>query len=122
VGQPTGPTGPAASRTVDLCAVEDVPPGTMKSFDVDGELVLVANVAGRVHATAGVCTHRYAELDQGFLVGDTVMCALHQARFSLVDGEVLDPPAEEPLAVYPVRVEAGRVLVELPEGQPVADQ
>ncbi len=110
------PTAPAASRTVDLCATEDVLPGTMKSFDVEGELVLVANVAGRIHATAGVCTHRYAELDQGFLVGDTVMCALHQARFSLVDGEVLDPPAELPLAVYPARVEGGRVLVEVPVG------
>jgi 3-phenylpropionate/trans-cinnamate dioxygenase ferredoxin subunit len=109
---------PDASRTVDLCALEEIPPGTMRSFDPagDGQLVLVANLDGRLRATAGVCTHRYADLGQGFLMGDTVMCALHQARFSLLDGEVLDPPAEEPLAVYPVRAEAGRVLVELPQG------
>ena len=113
---PAGPSGPAASRTLDLCAAEDLPPGTMLSFDPDGDgqLVLVANVGGSLHATAGVCTHRYADLGQGFLMGDTVMCALHQARFSLLDGEVLDPPAELPLAVYPVRLEAGRVLVEVP--------
>jgi len=117
MAEPGGVTGPAA-RTVDLCALEEVPPGTMRSFDPDGDgqLVLVANVDGRFHATAGVCTHRYADLGQGFLSGDTVMCALHQARFSLLDGEVMDPPAEEPLAVYPVRVEGGRVVVDLPQG------
>jgi nitrite reductase/ring-hydroxylating ferredoxin subunit len=107
----------AGRRVVDLCAADDLPPGEMRSFDPDGDgqLVLVANVAGTLHATAGVCTHRYADLGQGFLMDDTVTCMLHQARFSLLDGEVLDPPAELPLAVYPVRVEAGRVLVELPE-------
>jgi 3-phenylpropionate/trans-cinnamate dioxygenase ferredoxin subunit len=115
---PAGSTGPAAPRTVDLCALEEVPPGTMATFDPDGngQLILVANVDGTIHAMAGVCTHHYADLGQGFLMGDTVMCALHQARFSLLDGEVLDPPAELPLDVYPVRVEGGRVRVELPEG------
>ena len=33
-----------------------------------------------------------------------------------VDGEPLDPPAELPLAVYPVVVEDGRVLIEVPDG------
>jgi nitrite reductase/ring-hydroxylating ferredoxin subunit len=35
------------------------------------------------------------------------------SRFSLIDGEVIDPPAELPLAVYPVVVQAGRVLIEV---------
>ena len=110
----TDQRGLESTRIVDLCALDEVGPGSMKSFDVDGDLVLVANVDGRIYATAGVCTHQYTDLSQGFLIGDTIMCALHQARFSLLDGEVLDPPAELPLAVYPVRVEAGRVLVEFP--------
>jgi nitrite reductase/ring-hydroxylating ferredoxin subunit len=38
------------------------------------------------------------------------------SRFSLDDGEALDPPAELPLAVYPVVVADGRVLIEVPEG------
>ena len=44
------------------------------------------------------------------------MCTLHLSRFSLLDGEVIDPPAELPLAVYPVVVEDGRVLIEVPTG------
>ena len=77
-------------------------------------MVLVTNLDGTFHATQGICTHRYFELDQGFLTGDSIMCTLHLSRFSLVDGEVIDPPAELPLAVYPVAVEDGRVLIEVP--------
>ncbi|HEX7496024.1 MAG TPA: non-heme iron oxygenase ferredoxin subunit [Candidatus Limnocylindrales bacterium] len=104
------------SRRLDLCAADEVPPGTMKMFEVDGELVLVTNLGGTFHATQGVCSHEYFELDRGFLTGESLTCALHLSRFSLDDGEALDPPAELPLAVYPVVVADGRVLIEVPEG------
>jgi 3-phenylpropionate/trans-cinnamate dioxygenase ferredoxin subunit len=109
-------TDSAAPRLVNLCAVEDVPPGTMKLVEVGDDLVLVTNLDGTFHATQGICTHEYFELDRGFLTGDTLTCALHLSRFRLDTGEALDPPAELPLAVYPVRIEGGRVLIEVPEG------
>jgi 3-phenylpropionate/trans-cinnamate dioxygenase ferredoxin subunit len=104
------------SRRLDLCAADEVPPGTMKMCEADDELVLVTNLGGTFHATQGVCTHEYFEMDRGFLTGDSLTCALHLSRFSLEDGEPLDPPAELPLAVYPVVVADGRVLIEVPEG------
>jgi 3-phenylpropionate/trans-cinnamate dioxygenase ferredoxin subunit len=88
----------------------------MKMCEVGDDLVLVTNLAGTFHATQGICSHQYFELDKGFLTGDSVTCALHLSRFSLADGEPLDPPAELPLAVYPVVVEGGRVTIEVPEG------
>lgn len=104
------------SRRLDLCAADEVPPGTMKMFEVDDELVLVTNLGGTFHASQGVCSHEYFELDRGFLTGESLTCALHLSRFSLDDGEPLDPPAELPLAVYPVVVADSRVLIEVPEG------
>jgi 3-phenylpropionate/trans-cinnamate dioxygenase ferredoxin subunit len=109
-------TDSVAPRLVDLCAVEDVPPGTMKLVEVGEDLVLLTNLDGTFHATQGICTHEYFELDRGFLTGGTLTCALHLSRFRLDTGEALDPPAELPLAVYSVRVEGGRVLIEVPEG------
>jgi 3-phenylpropionate/trans-cinnamate dioxygenase ferredoxin component len=109
-------TDAASLRRVDLCAVDDVSPGTMKLCDVDGDLVLVVNLRGEFHATQGICSHQYFELDKGFLTGDSITCALHLSRFNLSDGEPLDPPAEMPLVVYPVVVEAGRVLIAVPPG------
>jgi 3-phenylpropionate/trans-cinnamate dioxygenase ferredoxin component len=101
---------------IDLCAADDVPPGTMKMVELGDDLVLVVNLHGTFHATQGICTHQYFELDQGFLTGDTITCGLHLSRFSLEDGEPLDPPAEWPLVVYPVVVEHGRVSIEVPLG------
>jgi 3-phenylpropionate/trans-cinnamate dioxygenase ferredoxin subunit len=109
-------SAPAELRLIDLCAAEDVPPGTMKLCDVDDEIVLVTNIGGEFHAAQGVCSHEYYELDRGVLTGDSILCTLHLSRFSLIDGEVSDPPAELPLVIYPVVVEGGRVLIRVPAG------
>ena len=106
----------AGLRRVGLCATDEVPPGTMKLCEVEDELVLVTNIDGTFHAAQGICSHEYFELDRGMLAGDSILCTLHLSRFSLIDGEVIDPPAEMPLAVYPVVVEDGRVMIEVPDG------
>ena len=82
---------------------------------VDGtEPVLVVNVDGDIRAVSGVCSHEYFELDAGFLTGRTITCALHLSRFDLFSGKALDPPATDPIDVYPVAIEDGRVVIEYP--------
>jgi nitrite reductase/ring-hydroxylating ferredoxin subunit len=106
-----------AMRRIDLLGVDEVADGEMKMAWVDGtDQVLVINIGGEVTAVQGVCSHEYFELDKGFLTNGTLTCALHLSRFDLVNGEPLDPPAEEPLAVYPVVIEDGRILIEVPDG------
>ena len=131
----TPPDGDAAAglagsgtRRIDLLAVDEVPAGTMKMAFADGtDQVIVINTGGEIRAFQGICTHEYFELDKGFLTGGgspgpngqaagTLTCALHLSRFDLADGEALDPPAELPLASYPVVVEGGRILIEVPDG------
>ena len=104
-------------RRIDLFAVDEVPEGTMKMAWVDGtDAVLVVNSNGHFYAVQGICSHEYFELDKGFLTAGTLTCALHLSRFDLEDGEPLDPPAEVPLATYPVVVEDGRIVIEVPDG------
>ncbi len=104
-------------RRVDLLAVDEVPDGTMKMAWVDGtDQVLVVNTGGELKAMQGICSHEYFELDKGFLTAGSLTCALHLSRFDLTDGEPLDPPAELPLAMYPVVVEDGRIMIEIPDG------
>ena len=104
-------------RRIDLLGVGEVGDGEMKMAWVDGtDQVLVINQGGEFTAVQGVCSHEYFELDKGFLTNGTLTCALHLSRFDLSNGEPLDPPAEEPLAVYPVVVADGRVLIEVPDG------
>ena len=105
-------------RRIDLLGVDEVPDGTMKMAWVDGtDQVLVVNTNGRLDAMQGICSHEYFELDKGFLTAGTLTCALHLSRFDLETGEPLDPPAELPLAIYPVVVEDGRILIEVPDGR-----
>ncbi len=103
------------TRRIDLLGVDEVPAGTMKMAWVDGvDQVLVVNLGGTIRAVQGVCSHEYFELDKGFLTAGTITCALHLSRFDLETGDPLDPPAEEPLIVYPVFIEDGRVVIEYP--------
>lgn len=104
------------TRRVDVAALSDVAPGTMLRVQVDGTDILLVNLDGEVRAMQGICSHEYFELDQGFLTGDSLTCALHLSRFDLSTGEALDPPAELPLAMYPVDVEGERIVLELPDG------
>lgn len=88
----------------------------MLMVQVDGTGILLVNLDGTIRAMQGICSHEYFELDRGFLTGDTLTCALHLSRFDLETGEALDPPAELPLQTYPVFVEDGEIVLELPEG------
>ena len=109
-------------RRLDLCAVDEVPEGTMKMCFVDGtDQVLVVNTNGDFHALQGICSHEYFELDKGFLTNGTLTCALHLSRFDLENGEPLDPPAEEPLADLPGRGR-GRPRRDRGPGRPAGDQ
>ena len=115
-------------RRIDLLGLDEVPEGTLKMAWVDGaDQVVVVHANGVIRAFQGICTHEYFELDKGFLTGGgspgpdgqptgTLTCALHLSRFDLGSGEALDPPAELPLASYPVVVENGRILIEVPDG------
>ena len=104
-------------RRVDVAADSDIRDGELLMVQVDGSDVLLVRHDGDLHAMQGICSHEYFELDKGFLTGDSITCALHLSRFDLETGEALDPPAELPLVKYPVVVENGRILLELPEGE-----
>lgn len=104
-------------RRVDLIGVDEIGDGEMAMAWVDGtDQVLVINNGGEFTAVQGICSHEYFELDKGFLTNGTLTCSLHLSRFDLSSGEPLDPPADLPLAVYPVVVDGGRVLIEVPDG------
>jgi 3-phenylpropionate/trans-cinnamate dioxygenase ferredoxin subunit len=122
------PAVDGATRRIDLLGLDEVPEGTLKMAFVDGtDQVVVVHSGGEIRAYQGICTHEYFELDKGFLTGGgglgsngrpagTLTCALHLSRFDLADGEALDPPAEIPLAQYPVTVEDGRIRIDVPFG------
>jgi 3-phenylpropionate/trans-cinnamate dioxygenase ferredoxin subunit len=79
--------------------------------DVDGVAVAVFNLGGEFYAIEDVCTHDGGDLAGGEVDGDAIVCPRHGARFSIKTGEVLAPPAYEPIATFPVRVQDGMIQV-----------
>lgn len=91
--------------------VDALKPGEVCVVDADGTAIAVFNVAGEYFALEDVCTHDGGRLTGGCIEGGVVVCPRHGARFEICSGEALTPPAYEPTPVFPVRVEAGKVLV-----------
>ncbi|HEY2374563.1 MAG TPA: Rieske 2Fe-2S domain-containing protein [Gemmatimonadaceae bacterium] len=93
--------------------VDDVPEGSLLGVrTASGEEVCLFNHRGRIGAVHNVCTHAEFPLSDGTLSNDgTIECVWHGARYSCLTGEVRRGPAIEPVPVYEVRVESGKVLV-----------
>jgi 3-phenylpropionate/trans-cinnamate dioxygenase ferredoxin subunit len=91
--------------------VEDLPPGTMRAFQVGGEDVAVANVDGELHAFGDECTHQRCSLTDGDLEGVSVICPCHGSEFDVRTGEVLSPPATQPVPTFEVRAADGEIQV-----------
>lgn len=77
--------------------------------------VAICRSRGVLHAIHNVCTHEYAPLSEGWVEDGGIECPYHQARFDLATGEAQCAPASEPVKVYPIRIEDGKVFVELPD-------
>ena len=99
------------SEFVRVARADEVAPGTMKRVTVDGRAVALVNIGGEFFAIDDTCSHEEASLSGGTLSGEVVACPKHGARFHVKSGRVLALPAVRSVAVYPVRVEGGDVLV-----------
>ena len=96
---------------VKVAQTDELSPGQMKLVELGDERILLVNLAGEYHAVNEVCSHAYAPLSEGDLVGEEVECPLHGSVFSARTGEALSPPADESLTIYAVRVDGNDVLV-----------
>ena len=75
--------------------------------------IALVRTAGKFYALHNVCTHQFALLSEGYVEDGCIECPLHQGRFDLATGAPKAPPVTEPVRVYPVKTENGKVYVEL---------
>jgi nitrite reductase/ring-hydroxylating ferredoxin subunit len=93
--------------------VDDVAEGELLGVKTPGgEQVCLLRHRGEIHAVSNCCTHSEFPISDGSLGADgSLECTWHGARFDCRTGAVLKGPAEDPLPVYEVKVDAGKVLV-----------
>ncbi|MER9966772.1 MocE family 2Fe-2S type ferredoxin [Mesorhizobium sp. M0060] len=64
-------------------------------------------------ATDGFCTHEKAHLADGLVMDDIIECPKHNGRFNYKTGQAKGAPVCVNLNTYPVKVEAGKVMIQI---------
>lgn len=101
------------TQWTEAAALDDVPQDDVVGVTVAGRDVALYSVEGEVFATDNLCTHGNARLCDGFLEGHEIECPLHQGRFDVRDGRALCAPLTQGLRTYPVRIEQGKVFLQI---------
>ncbi len=97
------------SEWIRVCRSGELLPGEHKVVWDGDTSIAVFNIDGEFYAIEDVCTHDGGELAEGPLHGFEVECLRHGARFDVRTGAALCPPAYEPTAKFPVRLDDGVV-------------
>jgi nitrite reductase/ring-hydroxylating ferredoxin subunit len=111
-----------------VCALEELPPGSMKLVDVGKFGIGVYNVRGSLHAIVNYCSHQGAPLCLGFVRGTTehdpaqpdglrvtrdgqvIRCPWHQWEFDITTGRNIADPRRR-VRTYEVDVTDGEVYL-----------
>ncbi len=115
------------SNLVKVGKIGELEHGAMKKILVRGHEILLARVGNSYYAAENLCPHMGGKLSQGKLEGTVVTCPRHGSQFDLTDGRVVRwlkgsglasmlgkaLKSPRPLAIYNVKVEDDKILVEI---------
>jgi nitrite reductase/ring-hydroxylating ferredoxin subunit len=99
---------------VRAASLTEVPDGARKVIVLDGHVIVLFNVDGRIFAVDNRCPHMGFPLDRGTVKDCVLTCHWHHARFDLTSGGTFDQWADN-LRAYPVKTVHGEVWVDLAE-------
>jgi nitrite reductase/ring-hydroxylating ferredoxin subunit len=102
------------SETRRAAALAEVPIGQPKLVEIEGTRIVLARVGDTIYACGDTCAHRGGPLSEGKLSGARLACPWHGWMYDVRTGQCLFPSRGASVPVYPVRLEADQVLVELP--------
>ena len=103
-----------ADNWVDACGAADIGRDDVLRFDhADRTFALFRTSDDRYYATDGLCTHAKVHLAGGFVMDRLIECPKHNGRFDFTTGQAMGAPACVNLKTYPVKVESGRLFLNL---------
>jgi 3-phenylpropionate/trans-cinnamate dioxygenase ferredoxin component len=98
---------------LDVCPVEELPPGEVKIVRAGEISVGVYNAGGEFYAIEDRCSHDDGPLAEGDWEPEELVaiCPRHGSRFDIRTGKALSLPAYLPVETFPVKVVDGVVKV-----------
>lgn len=98
----------------EVASRDQLDPDFPVGVEVNGQKLGLFLLGDAVHALEDVCPHAYALLSQGFQEDGVIECPLHAARFDIATGKCLVEIGQRDLHRFAVRVQDGRVQVQIP--------
>ncbi len=103
------------SEIVDVCPVNELPPGAMRLVEHDDLEIGVFNCDGPFYAIEDRCSHDDGPLAEGTLDQQacTVECPRHGSIFDLKTGRPKTLPAYQPVDTFPVIIDDDMIKLEV---------
>ena len=99
---------------IDACGADDIEEEDLIRFDHGGKTYAIyRSPDDEYFCTDGLCTHEKVHLEDGLEMDYVIECPKHNGQFDYRTGEALRAPVCIDLNTYPVRVEGGRVFIEI---------
>ncbi|MDQ7074718.1 MAG: nitrite reductase small subunit NirD [Gammaproteobacteria bacterium] len=101
------------SNWINVVALDQIPVlGARVVNKGDLKIAVFRGSDDQVYAIRDACPHKQGPLSQGIMHGNSVTCPLHNWKIDLTSGKALG--VDEGCAnLFPVRVEAGQVQLQL---------
>jgi 3-phenylpropionate/trans-cinnamate dioxygenase ferredoxin subunit len=103
------------SPVIDICPVEELPPGEHRLVEWEDLEIGIFNCAGALLAIEDRCSHDDGPLCEGDFDPEEgyAVCPRHGAHIDIRSGRPLTLPAVFPVETFPVHVEDGIVKVQV---------
>ncbi len=102
------------AQWIAACSAGDIDEEDVMRFDHGGRtFALYRSPDGNYYATDGLCTHEKVHLADGLVMDNIIECPKHNGRFDYRSGAAKGAPVCVDLKTYPVRIEAGKVMIDI---------
>ncbi len=105
------------TKAISAGPLSAFPVGSRRSLETEIGWIALYNVDGQIYATEDSCPHAGGPLGEGTLTGDCIACPWHGWRFNVRTGVRVEN-ADFRVACFPVKIEQGEIIVELPLERP----
>ena len=103
------------AETIDICSLEELPPGGVRLVAWEDLEIGVFNCAGTIYAIEDRCSHDNGPLVEGDLDQErcAIECPRHGSLFDLRTGKPLTLPAYVPVDTFPVIIDDDLIKLEV---------
>lgn len=100
---------------VEIAPVSELPNGERLFVEIEGQPIVIFNIAGQIFSIGDVCTHDDGPVGEGDIEGYNITCPRHGAEFDVRTGKAIQLPAVVDVPAYPIKIVDDMIQLGLPK-------